>query len=355
MRSATLTLLGVSAALLGAPAHARERGAAGPSSVGILVYEGVELLDFSGPGEVFAVARRDGARLFDVRTVGLTRDTVRSQGFLTITPQASLADVSLPDVAVVPGGDVTRVMQSEAVLSWLARVRASGGTVFTVCNGASIAARAGLLDGLDVTTHHANLDLLALLAPAARVHADRRVVDNGQLVTAAGISAGIDGALWIVARTGGLESARATASHMEYDAWSDLEAQWAAQAAQAGVRGVRGRTFDLPADWGAFRLLRVLRQKGLDAAVQEHERLRRQAHGHDLDMLQDAGLAETAEWLFANSRAPEQVLSLFDLNARVHPGSALACASRAAAWERTARGAEAAGERARCAALGAGR
>jgi transcriptional regulator GlxA family with amidase domain len=276
---------------------------------------------------------------------------VRSQGFLAVTPDTTVDGPEVPDIAVVPGGDVTGAMKSEAALRWLSRVTAKGGVVFTVCNGASVAAKAGLLDGKDVTTHHGNADLLSLLAPSARVHVDRRVVDNDRLVTAAGISAGIDGALYLVARLGGMEVARAAATHMEYEPWPALETQIAAALEQPGTRSVRGRTFTATEDWAIFRVLRVLRASGAAPAEEELRRSLASARGHDLEMIEAAGLAESAQWLLESSRDPAAVLPLFDLNARVNPGSVVACDARAGALERLGRAEEARAERGRCSRL----
>jgi transcriptional regulator GlxA family with amidase domain len=119
---------------------------------------------------------------------------------------------------VIPGGYGTRrEMHNARVIDWI-RDRAAGAeVVLSVCTGALLLARAGLLTGLDVTTHHGALDLLASTAPDAVVRADQRFFDNGHVITSAGISAGIDAALHVVARLLGDAQARETASYMEYD------------------------------------------------------------------------------------------------------------------------------------------
>lgn len=193
-----------------APAVA-ERG--GPRQVAILVYEGVELLDFAGPGEVFAAS---GRRAFEVYTVGETAAPVLSQRFVTVTPRYSIAEAPRPDVLVVPGGDAGNLM-SAPMLAWIRATAKDAEVVLSVCNGALVLAEAGLLDGLGATTHHGSLDSLRRMAPTATVHADRRFVDNGRVVTAAGVSAGIDAALHVVRRLAGDDAARRTARYMEYD------------------------------------------------------------------------------------------------------------------------------------------
>jgi transcriptional regulator GlxA family with amidase domain len=111
-------------------------------------------------------------------------------------------------------------MHNELAIDWIRSQAAHAEVVLSVCTGALLLARAGLLAGLEVTTHHGALDLLAETAPDAVVRADRRFVDNGRVITSAGISAGIDAALHVVARLLGEAQARETAAYMEYE-WQD--------------------------------------------------------------------------------------------------------------------------------------
>src|SRR5262245_28067515 len=191
-----------------------------PRNVAILVYEGVELLDFSGPGEVFSSTRGPDGRAFRTFTVAKTKAPVTSQGFVAITPQYSIADCPAPDLVVVPGGAVPD--DDRELQAWLARCAASAELVMTVCNGAFLAARTGLLDGLEVTTHRGSLEGLAAGFPKVRVLTNRRFVDNGRVLTCAGVSAGIDGALHVVERLIGAEAAQRTAHYMEYE-WRPAE------------------------------------------------------------------------------------------------------------------------------------
>lgn len=186
-----------------------------PHTVAILLFDDVELLDFAGPFEVFSVAGRDGA--FDVQTVAETGAPIRTRGGLTVTPHVVLDEMPAADVLVIPGGQGARTaMHREVVLNWARDGAQTAEVVLSVCTGSFILARAGLLDGCTATTHHSVLDRLAELAPNATVVGDQRVVDNGAIVTAAGISAGIDAALHVVGRLCGSAHAAATARHMEY-------------------------------------------------------------------------------------------------------------------------------------------
>jgi transcriptional regulator GlxA family with amidase domain len=188
-------------------------------NVALLLFDNVEVLDFAGPFEVFAVANElSGNSVFNVCTVGLTRGTVRAVNGLKVMPEYTLEDCPPPQVILVPGGAGTRpLLNQPALLEWLRIKSRSAEIVASICTGALVLGKAGLLDGLRVTTHHACLDELRAAAPAALVDPSQRFHDNGKFCTAAGISAGIDLSLHLVARLLGSEAADQTATHMEYE------------------------------------------------------------------------------------------------------------------------------------------
>lgn len=186
----------------------------GKRRVAILVHEGVELLDFAGPGEVFAAA--DRGRAFEVYTVAAAAGEVVSQGFVTVRPQYTLADCPPPDVVVLPGGRTDVPLGDPAVIAWIKESSQKAEVVMSVCTGAFLLAKAGLLDGREATTHWSALASLRREAPKAEVRENRRFVDNGNLITAAGVSAGIDASLHVVAKLLGQEVAKKTAHYMEY-------------------------------------------------------------------------------------------------------------------------------------------
>lgn len=190
-----------------------------PRNVAILIFDDVEVLDFCGPFEVFAVTGRDRApRPFAVYTVAAAPEPVTARGGLSVNPACAFDDCPRPDVLVVPGGWGTRrVMNDAATVGWVAARAGEAEVVLSVCTGALVLGRAGLLDGREATTHPTQFDLLAQTAPAARVvRGGRRVVDAGKVVTSGGISAGIDAALHVVARLCGRQEAAETARYMEY-------------------------------------------------------------------------------------------------------------------------------------------
>ena len=180
--------------------------------VAIVVYPGVELLDFAGPGEVFSAA---GGGAFDVFTVASTREPIVSQGFVRITPDHAIADSPRPDIVVVPGGNAAAAYGDPKLMAWLKERAASAELTMAVCNGAIVLARAGLLDGLRATSHWGAIASLRKF-PRVTVDAGARFVDNGRIVTTQGVSAGIDGALHVVERLLGAEAAWQDARYMMY-------------------------------------------------------------------------------------------------------------------------------------------
>ncbi|MBN2469438.1 MAG: DJ-1/PfpI family protein, partial [Anaerolineae bacterium] len=176
-------------------------------NVAILLFDEVEVLDFAGPFEVFSVAARVNGEppVLNVYTVA-RQNTVSTRGGLRVTPHYTLADCPRPDILLVPGGWGTRpLLHDAALLEWIARQAEGLELLLSVCTGALLLGKAGLLDGLRATTHHSAFGLLREHAPAALVVEDERFVDNGRVITSGGISAGIDMALHVVARLLGAE------------------------------------------------------------------------------------------------------------------------------------------------------
>ncbi len=197
----------------------------GQTTVGILIFDEVEVLDFCGPFEVFSVARtlpeESGADaktpLFRVLTIAERPELVRCVGGLLVKPHHTTADHPPLDVLVVPGGRGTRRERTNpALFGWIAEQDRRTALTTSVCTGAFLLAANGLLDGRRATTHWASIGWLRELHPAVDVRADVRVVDEGRIVTSAGISAGIDMALHLVARLYGDAVAAQTARDMEY-------------------------------------------------------------------------------------------------------------------------------------------
>ena len=192
-------------------------------TVGILLFDEVEALDFCGPFEVFSVAtraaqRRPGATAppFRVLTIAERARPIAARGGLLVQPGATFADHAPLDVAIVPGGVVTRELENPAVAAWLRRVSSPALLTASVCTGAFLLAQAGLLEGRQATTHWEDIDAFEARYPQVVVRRAVPWVDEGAVVTSAGISAGIDMSLHLVERQRGRDLARATARQMEY-------------------------------------------------------------------------------------------------------------------------------------------
>lgn len=187
-------------------------------TVAILLFDDVEVLDFAGPFEVFAVTDElGGGTRFNVITIGVVPGAIRARNGLKVVPDHTPESCPRVDILIVPGGAGTRaLLRQPALIEWIHRRATTAEITLSVCTGALVLGRAGLLDGLRATTHHQNLGHLRAIAPAALVDSSQRFHDNGRIVTAAGISAGIDASLHLVARLLGDDVATATAIYMEY-------------------------------------------------------------------------------------------------------------------------------------------
>jgi transcriptional regulator GlxA family with amidase domain len=187
-------------------------------TVAILIFPEVEVLDFCGPFEVFSVAGHlSDPPAFQVLLVSERSGPILARHGLSVNPHCQLANCPHPELLLIPGGQGTRSeMHNHVLTDWIASLSKKTELLMSVCTGAFLLAKARVLDGLEATTHHASLDLLRELAPSTIVHAERRFVDNGRVLCSAGIAAGIDMSLHVVARLLGKEHAIKTARHMEY-------------------------------------------------------------------------------------------------------------------------------------------
>ncbi|MDQ3510373.1 MAG: DJ-1/PfpI family protein [Pseudomonadota bacterium] len=179
--------------------------------VGILLFDGVQIIDFAGPYEVFGTAG------FGVVTLSHDGKPVTTAMGLKVFADAGFADAPEFDVLLVPGGDVGEAEIDPRVLAFVRQHTASSDHVLAVCTGSFILAGAGLLDGQQATTFTPRIAELARRYPAVEVVKDVRWADNGRIVTSAGLSSGLDAALHIVDRVRGTEKARSVALHLEYD------------------------------------------------------------------------------------------------------------------------------------------
>lgn len=191
--------------------------------VGILLFDDVELLDFAGPYEVFSVASQlNGDGLFHVFTITADGAAIRSVNGLRVQPDFRFGEHPAIDILILPGGDGTKaLLHRYDVLDWIARSHAGAQVTMSVCSGARLLGKLGLLDGIECTTHHEVMAHLAQIAPKALIR-PVRYTDGGKLCTSAGISAGIDLSLHIVERLCGVDAANGTRKYMEYGEWEKL-------------------------------------------------------------------------------------------------------------------------------------
>ncbi|MFP5318261.1 MAG: DJ-1/PfpI family protein [Acidimicrobiia bacterium] len=190
------------------------------TSIAIFVFDGVEELDFVGPWEVLRVWERVAPEESAVRvfTVAAAQGTIECAKGLRVVPDETWASAPPIDVLVYPGGIGTRAhIGDEAHRSWVRDVATHGALMTSVCTGSLVYADAGLLDGRPATTHWASLEDLASLGKDIEVRPDDRYVDSGGIITASGVSAGIDMALHLVRRLDAEERARWIRRYIQYD------------------------------------------------------------------------------------------------------------------------------------------
>jgi len=186
--------------------------------VAILLYEGVELLDFAGPGEVFQQAAFNGNKAFQVYTVGVDTREIISQDFLKITTQYIIDDCPLPDILVIPGGNSLSQVNNEKLISWINSVNQKAEYMLSVCNGVRLLAKTGAIDGMMATSHFRAMDNLRKEFPKVKMVEGKRFIDNGRIITTEGVSAGIDGSLYLLTKIFNKEVANEVAKQMMY-AW----------------------------------------------------------------------------------------------------------------------------------------
>jgi transcriptional regulator GlxA family with amidase domain len=214
------------------------QGAADIPKVAIFVFNGVEIIDFAAPYEVF------GAAGYDVFTVGESGAPVTTAMGLSVTPRYAFQNCPKVDVLVTPGGNISRTLSQHSVLSWIRERNSESRHTMSVCNGAFFLAKSGLLDGKRATTFYSAIAELRTEYPRITVVSDRRFVDNGQVITTAGLSSGIDGALHVVSVISGHGTAQLVALGLEYD-WKADGTYARASFADAHIRAIFGPRLQL--------------------------------------------------------------------------------------------------------------
>lgn len=188
-----------------------------PRNLAILIFEGVQIIDYTGPYETFGHAYSGDGPAFNIYTVSEKGGMITTAMGMSVNPKYSFENAPEPDLLIVPGGNVEGQVANPNVLKWLQEKSKSAEMVMSVCNGAFILAKAGLLDGLEATTTSGLIPLFKEAAPKTKVVDDRRFVDNGKIITTAGLSSGIDGSLHVIEKLFGRGTAQMAALGMEYN------------------------------------------------------------------------------------------------------------------------------------------
>jgi putative intracellular protease/amidase len=288
-------------------AHADNKG---PSKkIAILIFDGVEIIDYSGPYEVF------GTEGFEVYTVAENQKPVVTNMGLTVVPKFTFAEAPSPDVIVIPGGDLSVPKDSPATLKWIVDQAARSEHTMSVCNGAFLLAKVGLLNGLTATTTYSLIETMRQRYPGVHVVDNQRFVDSGKIITTAGLSSGIDGALHVVSLLHGPGRAQQTALNMEYNWQPDLNFARAALA-----DGHIPDDFDLNA-FGQWTLastagdrnhwIMVLHMQSPLTTAELLDKIGSQyaEHGHWLPSSTVQGTA-TRHWIFSDNRGDPWTSSL---------------------------------------------
>jgi len=186
-------------------------------NVAILVYDEVELLDFAGPGEVFQQAELDGKNVFNVYTVAVDKKEIVSQQFLKVTAQYNIDDCPMPDILVIPGGNSYSQVNNEKLITWINKVNQKAEYMLSVCNGVRLLAKTGALDGKTATSHYRAVDNLTKEFPKVDMVKGKRFVDNGRIITTEGVSAGIDGSLYLLGKMFNKDVPNDVAKQMMYN------------------------------------------------------------------------------------------------------------------------------------------
>lgn len=191
-------------------------------NVGIYIYDQAEVLDFSGPFEVFSTASRicKSGDPFTVFLIGETGNMVTARGGYSVNPSFGFHNHPEIDVLIIVGGVHTEEMSKTQVIDWIAKRAKEAKLVASVCTGVFLLAKAKVITTENVTTHWEDILDLRASHPNLTIHESRRWVDEGSIITSAGISAGIDMSLHLVSKLYSLELAERTASQMEFD-WTN--------------------------------------------------------------------------------------------------------------------------------------
>jgi transcriptional regulator GlxA family with amidase domain len=189
-----------------------------PKNTAILIFDDVEVLDFTGPYEVFNAANEvSGEKLFNVFTIANKTELITARNGLKIIPDFSLINSPPPDILIIPGGSGRRIeMNNELLLNWIKEKYNKLEFLLSVCTGVFIIANTGLLNGLKASTHHSSFEEFEKSFPEIELVKDKKYTDNGKIITAAGVSSGINMSLHVINKLHGEKIMQKTADYIEF-------------------------------------------------------------------------------------------------------------------------------------------
>lgn len=297
-----------------------------PFTVAILMFDEVQIIDFAAPYEVFGQAD------YDVFTVSESGESITTALGLSVTPRYSFKTMPQADAILVPGGDTHEVMADKEVQHWLQAMQNQNKYILSVCTGSHILAESGLLDNKSATTFHGAMDAFEKNYPAITVLREKRFVDNGKVITSAGLSSGIDASLHLVSEVSGEEKARSVALHIEYDWDPDGGFVRAVMADQyfpdnqydwpEGIRFERLYSFGDTADWKTAYTAKTpvsaaeLQQRYKDAMAvhDDWEAVTKSSPG----MMRWRGINAMREWTHQVSVVPEEAPDTYTILLEMH-------------------------------------
>lgn len=187
--------------------------------VGIFLFNEVEVLDFAGPFEVFSLCSKNNEKLFEIITIGETGELISARNGLKVLPMANFKDKIKLDILIIPGGYGAEEIEikNQITINWIKEQKSKVKILASVCTGAFLLAESGILDNKSATTHWMDIDRLENEYPKIKIIKNLKFVDEDDIITSGGISAGINMSFHIIKRLFGVDIAKSTAKRMEYD------------------------------------------------------------------------------------------------------------------------------------------
>lgn len=280
----------------------KESGGSSNRNVAILIFDGVQIIDYTAPYEIL------GQQHLNVYTVAEKAEPITTSMNMKVTPAYSFENAPPPFILVIPGGDTDQAVANPRIITWIQENAQRAEHVLSVCNGAFFLAKAGLLDGLTATTFHNLIPELQAAAPRTKVIRDRKYVDNGKIITSAGLSSGIEGSLYLVSKIYGMDRALELALHLEYN-WQPDSPYARANLADKYIQDLDLHN-DRVSDWHPTRNL-----GGMDNWIIQGD-VRSEIPPGDLLALVQQNLLKNKKWSVTSTKGASSDLAFSDEKGR---------------------------------------